>query len=99
MTDPDPALVHPRLPGGTRPARLRLPSWRRDALRTTFWVVPVLLIAVAVILFVATFEVDLAAFHHHLTLPWWVRTGSAGGMPRRAQMYIPPLTPITCPVM
>jgi uncharacterized membrane protein len=40
-------------------------------------VVPVLLIAVAVLLFVVTFEIDLAAYHHHLTLPWWVRTGSA----------------------
>ncbi len=77
MTDPEPALVRPRLPGGTRPARLRLPSWRRDALRTTFWVIPLLLIAVAVLLFVATFEIDLAAYHHHLTLPVWVRTGSA----------------------
>ena len=46
-------------------------------MRTTFWVIPVLLIAVAVLLFVATFEIDLAAYHHHLTLPWWVRTGSA----------------------
>ncbi len=77
MTDPDPAPIRPRLPGGTASARLRLPSWRRDALRTTFWVVPVLLIAVAVLLFVVTFEIDLAAYHHHLTLPWWVRTGSA----------------------
>ena len=77
MTDPEPVLVRPRLPGGTRPARLRLPSWRRDALRTTFWVIPVLLIVVAVLLFAVTFEIDLAAYHHHLTLPVWVRTGSA----------------------
>ncbi len=77
MTDPDPAPIRPRLPGGTASVRLRLPSWRRDSLRTTFWVVPVLLIAVAVLLFAATFAVDLAAYHHHLTLPWWVRTGSA----------------------
>jgi uncharacterized membrane protein len=54
---------------------MRLPDWRRDALRTTFWVVPVLLIGVAVALFVITFAIDLAAFHHHLTLPPWVRTG------------------------
>jgi len=77
VTDPEPVLVRPRLPGGTRPARLRLPSWRRDALRTTFWVIPVLLIVVAVLLFAVTFEIDLAAYHHHLTLPVWVRTGSA----------------------
>jgi uncharacterized membrane protein len=56
---------------------MRLPSWRRDSLRTTFWVVPVLLIIVATLCFLVTFEIDLAAFHHHLTLPWWVRTGSA----------------------
>ena len=60
MTDPDTTTPTPRFPEGDEPARLRLPSWRRDALRTTFWVVPVLLIAVAVILFVVTFEIDLA---------------------------------------
>ena len=57
--------------------RLRLPSWRREALRTTFWVVPTLLIVVACMLFAVTYAVDLAAFHHHVSLPWWVRTGSA----------------------
>lgn len=57
--------------------RLRLPGWRWDALRTTLWVVPVILIVVAGLLFVLTFEIDLAAFHHRLTLPAWVRTGSA----------------------
>jgi uncharacterized membrane protein len=57
--------------------RLRLPGWRWDALRTTLWVVPLILIVVAVLLFVVTFEIDLAAFHRHLTLPTWVRTGSA----------------------
>ncbi len=48
-----------------------------EALRTTFWVVPTLLIVVAGVLFAITFEIDWAAYHHHLTLPWWVRTGSA----------------------
>jgi uncharacterized membrane protein len=37
----------------------------------------VVLIIVAVIFFVVTFEIDLAAYHHDLTLPFWVRTGSA----------------------
>lgn len=59
------------------PARLRLPNWRWEALRTTFWVVPTLCIVVAALLFLVTFELDLAAFHHHLSLPSWVRTGSA----------------------
>jgi uncharacterized membrane protein len=60
-----------------RPRRLRVPSWRREALRTTFWVVPTVLIIAASLLFLVTYEIDLAAYHHHLNLPWWVRTGSA----------------------
>jgi uncharacterized membrane protein len=60
-----------------RDGRLRLPSWRWEALRTTFWVVPTLLIIAATLLFVVTFELDLAAYHHHLDLPWWVKTGGA----------------------
>ena len=55
----------------------KLPSWRWEALRTTFWVVPAVLVAAAGLLFVATLEIDLAAYHHHLTLPFWIRMGSA----------------------
>jgi uncharacterized membrane protein len=40
-------------------------------------VVPTVLIVVAGVLFTVTFEIDWAAYHHHLTLPWWVKTGSA----------------------
>jgi uncharacterized membrane protein len=54
-----------------------LPSWRMEALRTTFWLVPTVLVVVATLLFVATFEIDMAGFHHHITLPYWIRTGSA----------------------
>jgi uncharacterized membrane protein len=54
-----------------------LPSWRWEALRTTFWLVPTVLVVVAALLFAITFEIDLASFHHHLTLPYWIRTGSA----------------------
>jgi uncharacterized membrane protein len=54
-----------------------LPSWRWEALRTTFWMVPTVLVVVAILLFAATFEVDLAGYHHQLTLPFWIRTGSA----------------------
>ena len=32
---------------------------------------------VSVGLFLVTFEIDVAAFHHHLILPTWIRTGSA----------------------
>ncbi|MGO8871143.1 MAG: DUF2254 domain-containing protein [Acidimicrobiales bacterium] len=77
MPDPKTMTTAPPATDHQRQAKLRLPSWRRDALRTTFWVVPVVLIVVAVGLFVITFEIDLAAFHHRLTLPWWVRTGGA----------------------
>jgi uncharacterized membrane protein len=60
-----------------RDGHKRLPSWRREALRTTFWLVPTLLVVVAGLLFAVTFEIDLAAYHHHLSLPFWIRTGSA----------------------
>jgi uncharacterized membrane protein len=54
-----------------------LPSWRREALSTTFWLVPTVLVVVAAGLFAVTFAIDEAAYHHHLTLPFWIRTGSA----------------------
>jgi len=65
-----------------QPARVakdrgQLPSWRWEELRTTLWVIPSMLIVVAVVLFIVTFEIDLAAYHHHLTLPVWIRTGNA----------------------
>jgi uncharacterized membrane protein len=62
-----------RWSGGQR----RLPSWRWEALRTTFWLVPTVLVGIAGLLFLATFEVDLAAYHHHLKLPFWAQTGTA----------------------
>jgi len=57
--------------------RRKLPSWRWEALRTTFWLVPTLLIVVAVLVFAATFAVDLAAYFRHITLPSWMRAGDA----------------------
>jgi uncharacterized membrane protein len=57
--------------------RRKLPSWRWEELRTTLWVVPSMLIVVSVLLFVVTFEIDVAAYHHHINLPGWIRTGSA----------------------
>ena len=38
---------------------------------------PERLVVVSVLLFVVTFEMDVAAYHHHLTLPVWIRTGNA----------------------
>ncbi|MFZ0666293.1 MAG: DUF2254 domain-containing protein [Acidimicrobiales bacterium] len=51
-----------------------LPSWRREELLTTLWLVPAALTVAAVVLFVVTYELDLAASHHHLTLPGWIHT-------------------------
>src|SRR5580658_236194 len=60
-----------------RDGQRRLPSWRWEALRTTFWLVPTILVGVACLLFLATFEIDLAAYHRHLTLPFWAQAGTA----------------------
>lgn len=60
-----------------RDERTKLPSWRREALRTTFWLVPTILVVVAALLFLVTFRIDLAAYHHQLTLPFWIHTGGA----------------------
>jgi uncharacterized membrane protein len=57
--------------------RRRPPSWRREALRTTLWLVPVACVIAAVILFVATYNLDEAAYRGEISLPWWIRTGSA----------------------
>jgi len=57
--------------------RRQLPSWRWEELRTTFWVIPSVLVVVSVLLFIITFEVDVAAYHHHVTLPVWIRTDNA----------------------
>ena len=63
--------------GSAQAGQKRLPSWRWEALRTTFWLVPAVLVAASAVLFVVTLELDLAAYHHHLTLPFWVRMGNA----------------------
>jgi uncharacterized membrane protein len=75
VTEPDHTIA-------PQPARIgkdrrKLPSWRWEELRTTLWVVPAVLIVVAALLFFVTFQIDVAAYHHHLTLPHWLRTGSA----------------------
>ncbi len=57
--------------------RARLPGWRAEALRTTLWLVPFALVIVAVLLFIATYAVDRAAYHHEITLPGWFNAGSA----------------------
>ena len=52
----------------------RLPNWRREELLTTLWLVPAALVVGAVVLFVVTYELDLAASHHHLGLPTWIHS-------------------------
>jgi uncharacterized membrane protein len=59
------------------PGRSRLPGWRREALRTTLWLVPVLCVLVAATLFLVTYLLDQAVHRHSLGLPWWIRTESA----------------------
>ncbi len=56
-----------------------LSAWRREALRTTLWVVPALLVIAAVGLFVCTYQVDERVYRDGLVLPSWVRIESADG--------------------
>jgi len=69
-------VVEP-LPARAGKDRRQLPSWRWEELRTTLWVVPSILVVISAALFVVTFEIDVAAYHHQLTLPYWIRTGNA----------------------
>jgi uncharacterized membrane protein len=61
----------------SRRRRQHLPGWRRDALRTTLWFVPSILVLAAIVLFVLTYALDRAAEAGNLDVPSWVNTGSA----------------------
>ena len=52
-------------------------EWRREALRTTLWLVPTIEIIVAIMLFVATYALDRGAYRGDLTMPGWVNKGNA----------------------
>jgi uncharacterized membrane protein len=67
----------PQPSAGARGPSAHLPNWRWEAARTTLWIVPTLLVVAAIALFAVTFSVDLAVYHEHLRLPFWLRTGSA----------------------
>ena len=54
-----------------------LSAWRREALRTNLWVVPVVEVFVAVVLYAVTHALDRAAFDGTLHLPSWVISGTA----------------------
>jgi uncharacterized membrane protein len=57
--------------------RLRIASWQREELRTTLWLVPTILVVGSVGLFAITYALDVAAYNHHLTYPFLIRTPSA----------------------
>jgi uncharacterized membrane protein len=69
-------LVGQNRPGGAA-RRSRLPGWRREALRTTLWLVPIICVGAAVGLFFLTYSLDEAVYHGSLGLPWWIRTSGA----------------------
>lgn len=56
-----------------------LPPWRREALRTTLWVIPLILLLAAVALFLATYRIDRHVYQQHSRLPSWVQLESADG--------------------
>jgi uncharacterized membrane protein len=58
---------------------LGLSPWRREALRTTLWVVPVSLVLVAVALFLVTYQIDHHVYEHATRLPTWIRIESPDG--------------------
>ena len=52
-------------------------DWRREALRTNLWLVPVLATVAVVVLFGLTYTVDRSAYDGLITLPNWVLNGTA----------------------
>ena len=60
--------------GGRRPV---LDPWRREALRTTLWVVPAAMVAAAILLFGVTDGLDRAIANGRLSLPGWAIAGEA----------------------
>ena len=75
MTD-DQRLSEAEARAGGRNGQRKLPNWRLEALKTTFWAMPTILVVVAGLLFLVTFEIDWAAYHHHLHLPFWIESGA-----------------------
>ncbi|MDT5001435.1 MAG: hypothetical protein QOK12_3540 [Mycobacterium sp.] len=52
-------------------------DWRREALRTNLWLVPVLETVAVVVLFGVTYTVDRSAYDGLIQLPPWVLSGTA----------------------
>jgi uncharacterized membrane protein len=56
---------------------LRRSDWRREVLRTNLWLVPAVEVLAAAVLFVGTYALDRAAYHHVFAVPGWAISGSA----------------------
>ena len=56
---------------------LSLSQWRREVLRTNFWLVPTVEVLAAIALFCASWEIDRAVYNGTISLPAWVENGSA----------------------
>lgn len=52
-------------------------DWRREALRTNLWIVPVMETVLVIVLFVISYTVDRAAYDGLIRLPSWVLNGTA----------------------
>jgi uncharacterized membrane protein len=52
-------------------------DWRREALRTNLWVVPVVATLAVVVLFVVTYSIDRSAYDGRIQFPPWVISGTA----------------------
>jgi len=52
-------------------------AWRRDALRTNLWLVPIVEVLGAIVLYAITHAIDQAHSNGQLTLPSWTLVGSA----------------------
>jgi uncharacterized membrane protein len=55
--------------------RYGVPGWRREAIRTTLWVLPTVMVALATALFVATYRMDMAVTSGRWRLPGWAIAG------------------------
>ncbi len=55
----------------------KAPGWRREAMRTTLWLLPTVMLAATGALFVATYAIDRAAFDGQVVLPGWINTDGA----------------------
>ena len=55
----------------------RRTGWRREALRTTLWLTPTVMVVAIAALFVATYAIDRAAADGLLRLPGWINADGA----------------------